>query len=82
MAFVGAITQRDGLGKPTTYTFQDGTYYNGDIKDNQPDGYGSLYNKDGTIIEEKVGHWRKGEFICTENELQRFPFKYKFLIEE
>ena len=82
MTLISTITQRDGLGRPTTFTFPDGKYYKGGIKDNYPDGYGSLYNKDGTIIEEKVGLWRKGEFICTENELQRYPNKYRFLIEE
>lgn len=82
MTLIGTITQQDRFGEPTTFTFPNGTYYKGDFKNGFPDGYGSLYEEDSTIIDDKVGHWRKGIFICTENELQRNPHKYKFLIEE
>ncbi len=82
MTLIGTITQRDRFGEPIIFTFPDATYYKGDFLDGYPDGYGYLYNEDSTIIDEKVGHWRKGIFICTENELQRTPHKYRFLIEK
>jgi len=50
--------KRNGQG---TYTFADGEKYVGQFKDNDYDGFGTLYNANGSIKQQ--GLWREDKFI-------------------
>lgn len=45
---------------PTPSVVQPGGWYEGDIKNGQPNGYGIYHNPDGSTV---VGQWEKGKYI-------------------